>query len=66
MCSFQGFDQVGLCQDCVFVKLIKTNKDSNFTFCRLSETRPEFPKYPVLPVLYCKGYKTKSEWTTGQ
>lgn len=39
------------------MKEIKSDRGSIFYLCRLSESDPNFPKYPRLPVLQCAGYK---------
>lgn len=57
----------GLCDDCVFCTIVRSDRGSEFYQCRLSFTDPAFPKYPRLPVLQCRGYvpveaaKDKSE-----
>ena len=47
---------VGLCTDCLNVRVIDNRHGSRFYLCRLSEVDPRFPKYPRLPVLRCLGY----------
>jgi hypothetical protein len=34
-----------------------SGKGATFWLCRRSERDPSFPKYPVLPVLRCRGYE---------
>ncbi len=48
---------VGLCLKCRHVHVVETQRGGVFYLCRLSETDPEFPKYPRLPVLECRGYE---------
>lgn len=48
--------QVGLCVGCQFMRRIESARGSVFYLCRRSEKEPEFPKYPRLPVIQCKGY----------
>ena len=48
--------QPGLCSTCAHAQMVVSSKGSAFCLCRLSETDPSFPKYPVLPVLSCGGY----------
>ena len=60
MNHFWTFERIGLCEDCEFTRQIKTAKGATFYLCQLSETRPEFPKYPIFPVNHCKGYKSKT------
>jgi len=52
-------DRVGLCASCRFADVIASSKGSTFYRCRLSETDPAYRRYPVLPVLACRGYQTK-------
>jgi hypothetical protein len=46
----------GLCADCQFAAVIRSDRGSVFYQCRLSFTNAAFPKYPRLPVLQCSGY----------
>ena len=34
-----------------------TTRTSTFILCRRSETDPDFPRYPALPVRSCAGYE---------
>jgi hypothetical protein len=47
------------------MRLIQSDRGANFYFCERSKTNANFPKYPRLPVLQCRGYEraqtTKSE-----
>jgi hypothetical protein len=51
--------RVGLCADCVFMRLIRSDRGTTFYFCERSKTDASFPKYPRLPVLQCAGYEKK-------
>jgi len=51
----------GLCGSCVHARRIASDRGSVFLQCQLSFTRPEFPKYPRLPVLRCSGYEKQKE-----
>jgi len=53
--------RVGLCLDCQFSRVIETPRGSTFYRCGLSDTDPNFPKYPRLPVVRCLGYAKKSD-----
>jgi len=53
--------RVGLCFDCQHTQPIQSARGSTFFRCRLSDSDPNFPKYPRLPVLQCAGYAAKSE-----
>ena len=46
----------GLCARCVHVQRVTNARGSIFYLCRLSFTDPEFPRYPPLPVLTCRGF----------
>jgi hypothetical protein len=52
-------DRVGLCADCVHLRLIASPRGSTFYFCELSKSDPLFPKYPRLPVRACAGYQPR-------
>ena len=51
--------RLGLCASCRHARLIESAKGSQFLLCQLSQSDPNFPKYPRLPVLDCPGYQTK-------
>lgn len=47
----------GLCPGCANVQIITSDRGSRFYRCRLSDSDPRFPKYPVQPVVRCSGYR---------
>lgn len=47
----------GLCPECLHHKDIRNDRGSVFIMCLLSFKEPEYPKYPRLPVLQCKGFE---------
>jgi hypothetical protein len=51
--------RVGLCFDCLHAQKIQSDRGSTFYRCKLSDTDPNFPKYPRLPVIRCNGYTEK-------
>jgi hypothetical protein len=51
-------DIVGLCATCTHARRITSDRGSTFFQCALSATDPDFPKYPRLPVLECRGYQS--------
>ena len=51
----------GLCADCCHMQRIESDRGSIFYLCRRSATDPEFPKYPRLPVLECRGYQRRTK-----
>jgi len=48
---------VGLCTSCAHVQVVTSGRGSVFYLCRKSAEDPAFRKYPVLPVLQCRGYE---------
>ncbi len=46
----------GLCPHCAFKREIRNDRGSLFTMCLRSFEEKEYPKYPRLPVLACKGF----------
>jgi hypothetical protein len=50
------FLPAGLCEDCQYSKIIRSDRGSGFYQCLRSFNDPAFPKYPRLPVLQCSGY----------
>ncbi|MCE2455407.1 MAG: hypothetical protein J4G12_06235 [Gemmatimonadetes bacterium] len=51
----------GLCSVCDNSRRVVTKRGGVFRLCKLSKTDPNFPRYPVLPVLECKGFERASE-----
>ena len=49
-------EDVGLCASCRHARVIE-GETSRFYLCEVSVINPAYPKYPVLPVLRCVGYK---------
>ncbi len=50
-------DQVGLCARCMHVRIVRSDRGSVFYQCQRAAYDPDFPRYPRLPVLRCKGYE---------
>src|SRR5688500_16844351 len=46
----------GLCARCAHVQVVVSARGSRFYLCRLSSTDPAFPRYPVIPVVACRGF----------
>ena len=46
----------GLCADCRYARRVTTSRRSVFLLCGRSESEPEYPRYPRIPVVSCKGY----------
>jgi hypothetical protein len=56
----------GLCDRCVHQRLVRNTRGSEFSLCERSRTDPEFPRYPRLPVLECRGFEEKPAGATGE
>ncbi len=46
----------GLCVDCLHLRLLRSGR-SRFVRCLRAESDPGYPRYPVLPVLECRGHE---------
>jgi len=46
-----------LCETCQHLREMVTPKRSRFLLCQLSQTKPDYPRYPPQPVVRCGGYK---------
>ena len=51
----------GLCATCAYHRLITSDRGSEFWYCRLSEKDGTFPRYPMLPVRRCGGFKAQED-----
>jgi len=51
----------GLCETCSHRQIVRSSKGSSFVLCRLSEVDPSFRRYPVLPIIACRGYERGPE-----
>jgi hypothetical protein len=58
--------RVGLCADCLYVRVIKSARGSAFYLCQRAEQDPRFSKYPRLPVLACGGFEPKTAQPQGK
>jgi hypothetical protein len=56
---------IGLCDACRHVRLLRSARGSVFVLCQLPPPRPDWPKYPRLPVLRCEGFEPQSPPTAG-
>jgi hypothetical protein len=50
----------GLCANCRFARVIRSDRGAVFYQCAKSFEDPRFPKYPPLPMWACPGYKPKA------
>jgi hypothetical protein len=45
------------CETCTWMREVVTPKGSRFLLCQLSQSDPDYPKYPPQPVVRCDGYE---------
>jgi hypothetical protein len=50
----------GLCDTCVHQRIVRNTRGSVFSLCERSRDEPEFPRYPRVPVLECRGHETNA------
>jgi hypothetical protein len=48
----------GLCDTCVHQRIVRNTRGSVFSLCGRSRNEPEFPRYPRVPVLECRGHES--------
>jgi hypothetical protein len=53
-----GMD-AGLCATCQHQQIVRNTRGSTFSLCRRSKTEPEYPRYPRLPVVECRGWEAR-------
>ena len=49
--------EVGLCVRCRFSGITHNQRGGRFVRCSKPEGVPEFPRYPSLPVVRCRGFE---------
>ena len=47
---------MGLCDTCRHQRLVHTTRGSVFSLCERSKRDPDYPRYPRIPVLACRGH----------
>jgi hypothetical protein len=52
---------LSLCETCALMREVVTPKESRFLLCQLSQTDPDYPKYPPQPVVQCDGHREKEQ-----
>jgi len=52
---------LSLCESCGWMREIVTPKGSRFLLCQLSQSNPNYSKYPPQPVVQCDGYQKKEQ-----
>jgi hypothetical protein len=50
----------GLCGRCRYARTIRNRRGSIFFLCGLAERDARFPKYPVLPMMRCSGFQSRT------
>ena len=53
-------ETVSLCVACQYRRVVKNARGSVFFLCEKSKTDARFAKYPIMPVIECKGYEKRS------
>jgi len=53
-----GMD-AGLCATCQHQQIVRNTRGSTFSLCRRSKTQLEYPRYPRLPVVECRGWEAR-------
>ena len=48
--------EIGLCADCRFASVQRSERGGEFWRCQRSDTDERFPRYPPLPIRECAGY----------
>jgi hypothetical protein len=49
----------GLCDTCRHQRVVRNTRGSTFSLCQRSKTEPDYPRYPRLPVMECKGWERR-------
>ena len=52
---------MGLCDTCRHQRLVHTTRGSVFSLCERSKIDPDYPRYPRIPVLACRGHEEKQK-----
>jgi len=47
----------GLCDSCRHQRLVPNTRGSVFSLCERSREDPDYPRYPPIPVLSCRGFE---------
>ena len=47
----------GLCNTCVYQRVVATTRGSRFSLCERSRSDPVYKRYPPLPVRACPGFQ---------
>lgn len=49
-----------LCEQCGWMREIKTPKGSRFVLCGLARRDERYPKYPPQPIVRCAGFRANA------
>ena len=52
--------RAGLCATCLHLQVVRSPR-STFVRCGRSDREADYPRYPPLPVLGCRGYESIAE-----
>lgn len=55
-CEAEVRIRAGLCAQCVYLKIIRSDRGSEFVQCLRSFEDARYAKYPRLPVMHCRGF----------
>lgn len=47
----------GLCDRCRHQRVVRNTRGSAFSLCERARTDSDYPKYPRVPVLECRGFE---------
>ncbi len=56
-------ESYGLCGSCRYRREVRSVRGSVYLLCRRSETDPQYPKYPPLPLTRCPGFEGEADRT---
>jgi hypothetical protein len=59
--SFADSGWAGLCERCIFHRVVTNARGSRFLLCKKSVEDSSFPKYPPLPVRECGGFRESDD-----
>lgn len=48
---------IGLCERCAYCQVVTTDRGGRFLLCRKWFEDSSYPRYPVLPVIKCEGFR---------
>ncbi len=54
-------ERAGLCAGCRHARVLRSDRGSVFYQCQRAEQDSNFPRFPRLPVVECRGYEARQE-----